>query len=206
MKNVPEALDRSTKLLTVERLTYAYKEALASAESLQEVAKIRDAAKVFHLLLQYHNTGGDMQHLGCEIKARADRRMGNLLSALERKPGTRTDLITSSRNDMKSPAGEEVPAREKVDSEEEGGSPFAEGGSDPVEDTQIPLAQILADLQIGPTEAWRWQQLAHIPDDLFIGRGAVASKQKLQDVVRYLVFALEWRHQILAYDFARESL
>jgi hypothetical protein len=108
---------------TVKLLLLENKDALASVESLEEVGKIRDAAEVFHFYLQYHNTGGDMQHLGCEIKARADRRMGNLLSALERKPGTRTDLITSSLNDMKSPAGEEVPAREKVDSEEEGGSP-----------------------------------------------------------------------------------
>src|SRR5215475_12961864 len=69
MKNVSEALDRSTELLTVERLETAYKTALASAESLEEVGKIQDAAEVFHCYLKYHRTGGEMSFLGCEIKA-----------------------------------------------------------------------------------------------------------------------------------------
>jgi len=107
MKNVSEALDRSTELLTVERLETAYKTALASAESLEEVGKIQDAAEVFHCYLKYHRTGGEMSFLGCEIKARADRRMGEMISAVERRPGQHrlpvrgTQTGTSSHDGMR---------------------------------------------------------------------------------------------------------
>ncbi len=85
--NQLERLAEEPRLITVAKLEAVYKAALAPTESLEEVKKIRDKAEVFPLYLKYHTTGADLQDLACEIKARADRRMGEMISAVERRPG-----------------------------------------------------------------------------------------------------------------------
>jgi hypothetical protein len=126
-------LSFTAKLLLLEN-----KDAVASVESPEEVKKIRDKAEVFPLYLKYHTTGADLQDLACEIKARADRRMGELLSALKRRPGTRTDRTSSQNGKRSEEGGEQTPEEERLEVVE-----------------RPPLAQFLADLNIGTMEAWR---------------------------------------------------
>lgn len=133
--------------LTVARLETLYQQALSSAESFGEVEQIRDKAEVFRLYLKYHNMSADLQNLACEIKARADRRMGEILIEVERRPVTH-NLPTFQLGTLAAGSGE-VDEKEGIDGLPPG------------------IRAAIANLGIGSTEAWRWQQLARIPRDLF---------------------------------------
>lgn len=69
--------------------------AIAAAYEVDEVKDLRDKAMALeHYSRQARNTEAERQ--ACEIRLRAERRAGELDAQLERAPGARSDLSTSS--------------------------------------------------------------------------------------------------------------
>lgn len=86
----------TTALVRLDALT----QALQESRSVVEVKQIRDRAEA---LRQYARQSGEnlgLQNDFAEIKLRAERRAGELLAEIERKPGTRTDT-TSCQSDTR---------------------------------------------------------------------------------------------------------
>lgn len=66
--------------------------ALAEATTLAEVVEIRDQAEAIRQYADTARYGLKFQNLAAAFKLKAERRAGELLASLERKPGARTDL------------------------------------------------------------------------------------------------------------------
>jgi N6-adenosine-specific RNA methylase IME4 len=62
---------------------------LASCTDLDEIARLRDTAEVYRQFAIARGLGQDHMNLGCEIKLRADRRMGQVLKELVKNQGGR---------------------------------------------------------------------------------------------------------------------
>jgi ParB family chromosome partitioning protein len=70
------------------------RQALAMARSIDEVKKVRDQAEALRLYVRQQGEGLEMQNDIAEIKLRAERRAGELLSEMDRAQGVRTDLTS----------------------------------------------------------------------------------------------------------------
>jgi hypothetical protein len=125
--NQLERLAEESQRFTVAKLETVYKAALASTES--EVEKIRDKTEMFRLCCKSNTAYGDLQNLYFEFKAQAKRRMGQMLVEVERQQGRRQSGNPTSYQD---------------------GRKLEKPQPEPPT-----LTEILAELHLGPMEAWR---------------------------------------------------
>ena len=71
----------------------AFQEALVEAKTIEEVKGLRNQADVFTQWLRKQRAGLSAQNAGAEMKLRADRRLGEMLSPeqIEREKGGRPE-------------------------------------------------------------------------------------------------------------------
>lgn len=75
--------------------------ALIEAQSLAEVVDVRDQAEAIRVLVARQHRGLDWENRAAEIKIRAELKAGELLAAIPRAQGSRTDLATSDHDGPK---------------------------------------------------------------------------------------------------------
>jgi len=87
--------ERGQDMTDVLVLWSAAREALAKARDIDEVKAVRDKASALRLYAQQRGESHEMQNDIAEIKLRAERRAGELLTEIPHETGKRTDLTSS---------------------------------------------------------------------------------------------------------------
>jgi N6-adenosine-specific RNA methylase IME4 len=75
----------------------AARQMLVKAQTVPEVRKAVDFAEAFRIIAKKSNAGLEILNRGAELKLRAERRGGQMLFNLEKRPGTRNDLTPGHR-------------------------------------------------------------------------------------------------------------
>lgn len=74
--------------------------AIDAAYEIDEVSEIRDQARAIELYMQQQRNT-EAERRACEIRLRAERKVGKLIQQMERARGKRTDLPTSVHDEPK---------------------------------------------------------------------------------------------------------
>src|SRR4051812_22892240 len=75
--------------------------AIDAAYEVDEVSDIRDKARAIELYM-HQQRNPEPERRACEIRLRAERKLGLLTSQMDRAQGKRTDLSTSPHHETKS--------------------------------------------------------------------------------------------------------
>ena len=141
---LPDTFCMSTALIKYD----AARKAIAAAHRVDEVKAIRDRAEAVRT---YAKLAGDfaLQNQACEIRLRAERRAGQLLSDMEKNPGTRG-----------------------------AGRPRKDGSRITQSRASTAQAPKLEDIGVTKDQSSKWQRLALLVDESTFERALVQAREK----------------------------